>query len=273
MLRFCLLVLFVSLPGNSAEIVVPDSVLQGNVLRITSADPNAATAILEKRTVKLFRQTDGELLGLMPIPANHNTGTFTLEVHDLKNQLLLNHRIQVIDAHYPVQDIHLSPAKQSLRATPAERQAVDKLRNTVTNRRYWTEPFLAPTKNCVNSPYGVARYWNGKPTGAAHLGLDLRSPAGTPIRAAAAGTVQIAQFFKLGGRTVGIDHGQGVTSFYLHMSRIVAKEGAIVKRGQVIGYVGATGRATGPHLHWQIDVNGVSVNPMPWVGSIPPCSQ
>ena len=150
---------------------------------------------------------------------------------------------------------------------------MDKLRNTVTNRRYWTEPFLVPTKQFVNSPYGVARYWDGKPTGASHLGLDLRSPAGTPIHATAAGTVRIASYFKLEGRTVGIDHGQGVTSFYLHMSRIVAREGTLVKRGDVIGYVGATGRATGPHLHWQIDVNGVSVNPIPWVGSIPSCHQ
>jgi murein DD-endopeptidase MepM/ murein hydrolase activator NlpD len=73
------------------------------------------------------------------------------------------------------------------------------------------------------------------------------------------------------GGTVGIDHGQGLASYYLHLSRFKAKEGERVRKGDIVGYVGATGFATGPHLHWQMTVNGVPVNPHEWVSGIEPC--
>jgi murein DD-endopeptidase MepM/ murein hydrolase activator NlpD len=117
----------------------------------------------------------------------------------------------------------------------------------------------------VLSPFGVKRLHNGKPTGEFHGGVDQRAAAGSPIRAAAAGEVKIAQPFTVLGGTVAIDHGQGLETMYLHMSKIAAQPGARVNKGDVIGYVGATGRANGPHLHWLIDVNGVPVNPRQWV--------
>jgi murein DD-endopeptidase MepM/ murein hydrolase activator NlpD len=114
-------------------------------------------------------------------------------------------------------------------------------------------------------PFGVQRLYNGKPSGTYHGGVDQRSPAGRPVRAAADGVVKIVQAWNIHGGTVGIDHGQGLESMYLHMSRFAAKEGAAVKKGDVIGYVGSTGRSTAPHLHWSLYANGVPVDPRQWV--------
>jgi murein DD-endopeptidase MepM/ murein hydrolase activator NlpD len=111
----------------------------------------------------------------------------------------------------------------------------------------------------------VQRLLNGKPTGDYHGGIDQRSPAGHPVRAVAAGTVRVVRMFSLRGGTVGIDHGQGLASMYLHLSKFATSEGAAVKKGEVIGYIGSTGRSSGPHLHWSLYANQVPVNPAQWV--------
>jgi murein DD-endopeptidase MepM/ murein hydrolase activator NlpD len=91
------------------------------------------------------------------------------------------------------------------------------------------------------------------------------------VHAVAGGVVKIAKQFTVLGGTVAIDHGQGLETMYLHMSKLLVEPGAQVKKGDVIGYVGATGRANGPHLHWVVYVNGVPVNPQQWV-ALKPCS-
>jgi murein DD-endopeptidase MepM/ murein hydrolase activator NlpD len=93
---------------------------------------------------------------------------------------------------------------------------------------------------------------------------------GTPIRVVSDGVVKVVRKFNINGDIVGVDHGQGVTSFYLHMSKFATTEGALVKRGDVIGYVGSSGRSTGPHLHWSLNVLAVPVNPLQWM-KISPC--
>ena len=121
------------------------------------------------------------------------------------------------------------------------------------------------------SPFGVKRYRNHKPTGEYHGGVDLRSPAGTEVKAAADGMVEVSQLITVLGNAVGLDHGQGVETLYMHMSKLAVEPGARVKRGDVLGYVGTTGRSSGPHLHWTIYVNGVQVNPAQWT-ALSPCS-
>jgi murein DD-endopeptidase MepM/ murein hydrolase activator NlpD len=144
-------------------------------------------------------------------------------------------------------------------------ETVAALRHTVSPVRYWSEPFEAPTPGCITSPFGVRRLHNGKPTGTYHGGLDQRGAEGTPIRAVAGGIVKIVRKFNVHGDIVGIDHGQGVTSFYLHMSKFAIAEGTQVKKGDLIGYIGTTGRSTAPHLHWALDVHGIPVNPLQWM--------
>jgi len=130
---------------------------------------------------------------------------------------------------------------------------------------------LRPTPECTNSPFGVKRLWDGKFSGHFHAGLDFRSPPGRRVVAAADGVVRVARLFPRQGGTVGLDHGQGVQTTYIHLSKIAAVEGRLVKRGQVIGYVGSTGFSTGPHLHWSVHVHGVPVDPVEWVRGVRAC--
>jgi murein DD-endopeptidase MepM/ murein hydrolase activator NlpD len=120
------------------------------------------------------------------------------------------------------------------------------------------------------SPFGVKRLHNGKPTGSYHGGIDQRGAEGSEIRAVASGTVRLVRPFAVSGNTVGVDHGQGFESLYLHMSKFQAMDGQRVQKGDVLGYVGSTGRSTAPHLHWSLMANGVSVNPAQWM-TFTPC--
>jgi murein DD-endopeptidase MepM/ murein hydrolase activator NlpD len=249
----------------------PRVVPQGDTLRINGTG-NAFAARLNDRTIRLFPQKEGGWLGLMPVHVTATPGVYTLELLDSQGATLETSSITIQDAHYPTQNIVISKSLSELRATPDEVETTAAFRKEVLDTRYWTEPLLAPIDGCLTSPFGVRRLHNGKPTGDYHGGLDQRAAAGSPIRAVAAGVVKIARPFQLHGGTVGIDHGQGLESMYLHMSRVAATEGASVQRGDVIGYVGATGRATGPHLHWSLYVSGVAVNPLQWV-KLSPCSR
>jgi lysostaphin len=243
-------------------------VRQGEVLRITA---DGSDAQLNEKAIRLFPQPGGQNLGLMPIPVTQAPGKYTVTVRDSHGAKLKEIPILVVDAHYPRQNIRASKAMKSITPLPGEMEAVRALNNTVSERRMWMEPFLTPTSECMNSLFGVMRYHNGKATGNFHRGVDLRSPAGRPVHAISSGVVKISQMFRLHGGTIGIDHGQGVTSTYLHMSKLAVPEGTTVKAGDIVGFVGSTGFATGPHLHWGLYVNGVPVNPSQWIPDVPRC--
>jgi murein DD-endopeptidase MepM/ murein hydrolase activator NlpD len=244
------------------------TVKQGEVLRITA---DGVTARLNDKAIRLFAQPDGRKLGLMPIPATQAAGVYKVTILDSHGAAVRDIEIKVLDAHYPKQNIAASKAMKSLTPLPGEMEAVPGLQTTVSDKRLWAEPFITPTPNCINSLFGVLRYHNGKPTGGFHRGLDLRSPMGTPVHAVTPGVVTISKMFRLHGGTIGIDHGQGVTSLYLHLSKLAVPEGTTVGKGDVVGYVGSTGFATGPHLHWQLSVNGIPVNPSQWIPDVPRC--
>jgi murein DD-endopeptidase MepM/ murein hydrolase activator NlpD len=125
----------------------------------------------------------------------------------------------------------------------------------------WTEPFLVPRASDVTSTFGTGRTFNGR-VASRHLGVDFRGAVGAPIRAANRGVVALVDRFYLGGRVVYVDHGSGVVTGYLHLSRALVAAGDTVARGQIIGHVGATGRVTGPHLHWTARYGSLTVNPM-----------
>jgi len=120
--------------------------------------------------------------------------------------------------------------------------------------------FIKPTAGRYSSPFGFKRFFNGEPR-APHAGLDIAAPTGQPVSAPAAGTViQTGDYF-FNGQTVMIDHGQGIVSMLCHLSRIDVKIGDPIAQGQPIGLVGATGRATGAHLHWTLSLNDARVDP------------
>jgi len=125
----------------------------------------------------------------------------------------------------------------------------------------WTQSFLKPRTSVITSEFGSGRVFNGALT-ARHLGVDFRGAVGEPIRAANRGVVALVDRFFLAGNVVYIDHGGGVVTAYFHMSKTLVATGDTVKRGQVIGLVGNTGRVTGPHLHWAARYGAQTVNPL-----------
>lgn len=206
----------------------------------------------------------------MPVAVADPGGANRIEFFDANQKAVSSEPVMIRRTRFPSQNVVLAPSIEALHSSSAEMQTLISFRDSVSGVRYWHGPFVAPVPGCVVSPFGVKRLHNGKPTGEFHGGVDLRSPAGRPIRAMAGGIVKFAQPFTVLGGTVGLDHGQGLETMYLHMSRVIARPGARVNRGDVIGYVGATGRANGPHLHWVVYVNGVPVNPAQWT-PLKPC--
>jgi murein DD-endopeptidase MepM/ murein hydrolase activator NlpD len=247
----------------------PGSVRQGEILRLQVSGIEAATAQFRDKRVPLFPQKDGRLLGLMPVKVLETPGTYPLEILTAGGEVLYTSSVTVADAGYAIQDIRATKKMKSLTASPQEREAIAAFRSTVSPRRFWTEPFLKPTPQCQNSPFGVQRYHNGQPSGNFHSGIDLRSPMGAPVKAAADGVVKISKMFRLHGGTIGIDHGQGVGTLYIHLSALKVPQGKRVRRGEIVGLVGSTGFSTGPHLHWAVYVHGLPVNPAQWLASEP----
>ena len=127
--------------------------------------------------------------------------------------------------------------------------------------RLWTRSFTSPVPDPANSRFGTRSIFNGERRNP-HGGADFASPLGRPVRAPSAGRVVAARELFFTGNVVIIDHGLGLFSLLAHLSRIDVEEGAAVKAGQVVGLVGATGRVTGPHLHWALTVAGARVDPV-----------
>ena len=146
--------------------------------------------------------------------------------------------------------------------------ALEVSRRSHDSPRLWRSGFARPRPGRVTSGFGKAREYNGQVRGR-HNGTDFAGAIGTPIRATNRGVVAIVDTFYLGGRVVYLDHGAGLTSAYLHLSRADVAVGDTVERGEVIGRVGATGRVTGPHLHWIVRYGGVTVDPLSLPGLAP----
>jgi len=125
----------------------------------------------------------------------------------------------------------------------------------------WTTSFLRPRTSAITSEFGSGRVFNGKVT-SRHLGVDFRGALGEPVRAANRGVVALVDNFFLAGNVVYIDHGGGLVTAYFHLSKTLVSAGDTVTRGQIIGLVGATGRVTGPHLHWAARYGAITVNPL-----------
>ena len=249
--------------------ISPQTALQGHTLRIR-APLQARVAWMNGRMVRLFPQPDGGALGLMPVPAEELPGIYKVHFMDAKGAQVHLILVTVRDAHYRKQNIAMGKELTQLRPSAGEAEGSRAFRQTVSEVKNWSEPLQTPLSGCMTSQFGVGRLHNGNPTGDFHAGIDQRGLEGTPIHAVAGGVVKLVRKWNMHGNTVGIDHGQGLQSMYLHMSKFGIEEGATVKQGDVIGYVGSTGRSTGPHLHWSLYVNSVPVNPEEWV-ALSPC--
>lgn len=175
--------------------------------------------------------------------------------------------IAIYEKKRPVQKLTVDkkfvspPADQQARIKE-DRKKVQQALSQKLPGRLWDLPLERPVPGSVSSLFGLKRVFNGQPRGM-HKGLDLRGAEGTPIKACADGKVVLVDNLYFSGNTVYVNHGDGVFSAYLHMSKPLVQPGETIVRGQTIGLVGSTGRVTGPHLHLSIFAQGQSIDPLP----------
>ncbi|MBW3586314.1 MAG: M23 family metallopeptidase [Cyanobacteria bacterium 0813] len=260
-----------ALPVQALQVVVtPTNPQLGDTLSVMiQVDGNGGESpkvSLQQKNYPAFPIGNGRFRALLPTTPVEKPGARLLQVAgDGQVQKLT---VQVRDRNFPTQSIWLPPGKDS-EGTDAEFDRVDAFKALVTPQKFWDGKLLRPNSGEITTIYGVRRYYNGVfAQDYYHRGVDYAGAYGSPVVAPAAGRVSLvgreSQGFKIHGNVVGLDHGQGVASILMHLSRIDVKEGDVVKAGQVIGALGSTGASTGPHLHWGFYVHGQSVDPVPW---------
>ena len=156
------------------------------------------------------------------------------------------------------------PKPKDLERIRREQEELKKIFASGSRSRLWQGEFQLPVPGEMNGPFGTRRLFNDE-LQSRHTGVDFRAQTGEPIHAAGAGVVRLAKELFFSGNAVVIDHGAGVFTSYSHLSRIDVKVGQRIERGRAVGLAGATGRATGPHLHWGVKVNSVNVDPLTFV--------
>lgn len=244
-------------------------------------DPVEGGLIWAKVAPAVKVQLDDQDLDVLPngyvVAAFHRDApaTSVLKVgDDCEYQLDVGQREYRIQRVEGVPQRTVTPPKEQLERIRRERQLVAAAKATVVERPEWLMQidggFVWPVQGPISGVYGSQRVYNGKP-GSPHYGVDIAVPKGTPIYAPAAGVVTLAEpdLFYSGG-TVILDHGYGLSSSFLHMSEVSAAVGDELVPGDLIGSVGATGRATGPHLDWRMSWRNRRVDPQRLVPPMPP---
>jgi murein DD-endopeptidase MepM/ murein hydrolase activator NlpD len=223
------------------------------------------------RTIPFFREMrPGEpagYLGLVGIDLQDDPGTYELAI-DVKNgeqtkQLSFN--VLVAKEKFTVEHLKLPKDKvdldeKSLARWKKEQEQVREALAENSALRLWQSNFVEPVTGKRTGIFGSVRIMNGQARNP-HNGEDIGAPQGTDVAATNDGVVRLTVDHIFSGRGVFVDHGLGFYSMYFHLSEVLVKDGDLVKAGQIIGKVGATGRATGPHLHWGVKLNGARVNP------------
>jgi len=247
------------------------TVLQGQAVRLEIAhDPGVEAVHVEwgEQRIPFARRGDGwhATIGVdLEAPPGEHEAPITLLFDDgreaVRSETLVVRRVDFPTTELTVEPryVDLSPEDQA-RAERESRETAA-IYATLTPEAYWSEPFIVPVRGVTGGRnFGHRRVFNGQPR-APHSGADLRAATGTPIHASNRGRVVLAKELFFSGNAVFIDHGLGLYTVYLHLSEIRVAPGDIVERGEVIGLAGATGRVTGPHLHWGARVLDARVDP------------
>ncbi len=208
---------------------------------------------------------DDQWIAIVGIPLNADSGEHQLQVRFAQlPPLAMN--FDVAPHAYESQYLTLAdnnqvePDAKTMKRISADRKRIDEALAIWSNTESVQLDFLPPVQGRRSSAFGLRRFFNDQPR-KPHGGVDIAAETGVPVQAAATGTVVEAGDFFFNGNTIFIDHGQGLVTMYCHMSEINVATGDHVERGDTIGKVGATGRVTGPHLHFSISLNQNMVNP------------
>ena len=246
---------------------------QGDIVFVTvraSGPLSTATLSDGKHEIELEPGGDGRIFrGLLGIDFESAVGRRTLEVEawDAAGETIRASRtLDVVSGRFPTQQLKVAPAyveppEEELPRIAADREEVARVWAASDKDRLFGGPFRMPVTSEAHGSFGVRRVFNGKPR-SSHDGVDLPAPEGTPVVAPARATVALAGDLYFSGGTVILDHGRGLFTTYFHLSAIDVKAGDALAAGQRVGAVGATGRATGPHLHWGARLHRARVNPL-----------
>ena len=257
-----------SLPLSQGETVV---------IRVTGQAGIGLSGSLAGRELRFFRDEDG-YVALQGIHAMTEPGLYPLtlkiatQIEDIEgeNVFEFSQPVLINSADYPFDPVlTVDPETVDPSVTAPEDELWASLGETFTPEKMWDGSFQSPVplelKDCWTSLFGSRRSFNGSPYRYFHSGLDFCGTVGTELYSAAPGTVVYTGLLTVRGNVVVIDHGWGVFTAYDHLSEIQVQPGEVVRTGQVIGLGGETGRTTGPHLHWEVWVGGVQVDPTDWL--------
>lgn len=280
LLTFCLVVVAAlaggpihGAPASSLQVRIGRTTLhQGLTTRVVVVAPEPLTGVkitFAGRTWPAYRAGPSGWVTFLGTDPMTRPGRYALTIEATNTDgpaARVRREVVVQRVAFPQRRLTFDPETAAL-LTPEnverERRRVREALAVLHPVQLWTDPLEVPLEGPISSPYGVLSVYQGVTRGF-HTGVDFAAPEGAPVRAAAAGIVRLAELLPLSGNAVMIDHGLGVVTSYLHLSAIDVTAGQRVQKGDVVGRVGSTGLATGPHLHWGLRVNGVRVDPMPW---------
>ena len=263
--------------GAITGLTTPANVVQGRTGRVVveSRQPLSLTATWNGLPLAFTTQTTDQLrqFTLLPAPALIAPAPYTLTLtYTASNGLALTTQrlIEVVAGPYESQEILLPDEKGGLLAPELvnnELALMSGVWSQVTPTLWWSTVFTRPigSQYETTSPFGTRRSYNGGPYSSYHAGQDFGAPEGVPILAPAPGTVALAAGLQVRGNAVLLDHGRGIYTGYWHMSEIYVKSGQQGQAGDVLGLVGTTGLSTGAHLHWEMRIYGVAVDPMQFI--------
>ncbi|MFM4965044.1 peptidoglycan DD-metalloendopeptidase family protein [Aeromonas bivalvium] len=224
----------------------------------------------QDKPVLVVKEEGRQWIAIVGIPLKSKLGEHRLVLADGRT-LTFN----VVDRHYREQHIKLKNKRQVnpdpddlariQRELAEQTQAYQTFSATQPSNLLFDKPVQGP----LSSPFGLRRFFNGEERNP-HSGLDFAVGAGTPIKSPAAGKVILVGNYFFNGNTVFVDHGQGLISMFCHLSKVDVTPGQSLPRGGIVGRVGSTGRATGPHLHWNVSLNDARVDPAIFIGAFKP---
>jgi murein DD-endopeptidase MepM/ murein hydrolase activator NlpD len=259
---------------------------QGQIIVVKVPTDDSATTVQATflgRSIRFFPETRFEepkgFVGLLGIDLQDEPGSheLTVELKTGEQSRTLNYSVTVMKEKFHVEHLTLPKDKvdlddKAVARWKAEQEQVKTSLATDSQVKLWQPGFFEPVSGKRTGIFGSVRVMNGQPRNP-HNGEDIGAPLGTDVLATNDGVVRLTVEHIFSGKGVFLDHGLGFYSMYFHLSEVLVKDGERVKAGQIVGKVGATGRATGPHLHWGVKLNGARVNPyalldLPFKGSV-----